>query len=115
MVRRKVDLPHPDGPMRAVTCLGSMVMVTSSSALNDPNHALTCSTSMRLAMEGPPSGNKSVSTCQEPGDHRQEKHDGDQRKRAGPGPIHGHVEGGTCLLEHIQRQGGLRSLQRVRA
>jgi len=32
-VRRKVDFPHPDGPMKAVTLFGSMAMLTSSTAL----------------------------------------------------------------------------------
>ena len=35
-VRRKVDLPHPLGPMNAVTVRGSMVSVMSSTALNLP-------------------------------------------------------------------------------
>ncbi|GAA2831141.1 hypothetical protein GCM10020220_020040 [Nonomuraea rubra] len=35
-VRRNVDLPHPDGPMKAVIERGSMVMDTSSIALCDP-------------------------------------------------------------------------------
>ena len=33
-VRRNVDLPQPDGPMKAVTVRGSMVMSTPSTALN---------------------------------------------------------------------------------
>ena len=35
-VRRKVDLPQPDGPMKAVTDRASMVIETSSTALNEP-------------------------------------------------------------------------------
>ena len=35
-VRRKVDLPQPDGPMNAVTVRGSTVIETSSTALNAP-------------------------------------------------------------------------------
>ncbi len=35
-VRRKVDLPQPDGPMKAVTERGSTVMDTSSTALKLP-------------------------------------------------------------------------------
>jgi hypothetical protein len=34
--RRKVDLPQPDGPMRAVIVLGSTVIETLSIALNEP-------------------------------------------------------------------------------
>jgi hypothetical protein len=33
-VRRKVDLPHPLGPMKAVTVRGSIVRDTPSTALN---------------------------------------------------------------------------------
>ncbi len=35
-VLRKVDFPHPLGPMKAVTLRGSTVMVTPSTALNEP-------------------------------------------------------------------------------
>ena len=34
--RRNVDLPQPDGPISAVTDLGSMTMLMSSIALNAP-------------------------------------------------------------------------------
>jgi len=34
--RSRVDLPQPDGPMNAVTDLGSMFMLTSSTARNLP-------------------------------------------------------------------------------
>ncbi len=35
-VRRNVDLPQPDGPMKAVTDRGSTVMLTPSTALKEP-------------------------------------------------------------------------------
>jgi hypothetical protein len=35
-VRRKVDLPQPDGPMNAVTVRGSIVMETPSTARKSP-------------------------------------------------------------------------------
>ena len=35
-VRSTVDLPQPDGPMNAVTLRGSIVIETSSTALNVP-------------------------------------------------------------------------------
>jgi hypothetical protein len=35
-VRRNVDFPQPEGPMNAVTDFGSMLSVTSSTALNVP-------------------------------------------------------------------------------
>ena len=36
MLRSSVDLPQPDGPMKAVTVRGSTVMETSSTAWNAP-------------------------------------------------------------------------------
>jgi hypothetical protein len=38
-IRRKVDLPQPDGPISAVTVPGSMFSETRSSTLRWPNHA----------------------------------------------------------------------------
>jgi len=35
-VRRNVDLPHPEGPMKAVTVRGSMVIETPSTARKSP-------------------------------------------------------------------------------
>ncbi len=35
-VRRKVDFPHPDGPMSAVTERGSITIETSSTARKSP-------------------------------------------------------------------------------
>src|SRR6266567_2898560 len=112
--RRKVDLPHPDGPMRAVTCLGSTVMLTSARAWNDPNQALRPSMSMRLAIAGSRSG-KPIAAGQEAGDHGQQQHDGDQRKGTGPRTIDGDGEGRPGLGENEQRQARLGTAERVRA
>ncbi len=40
-MRRKVDFPHPDGPMSAVTSPGFIASVTFSRTFWRPNHALT--------------------------------------------------------------------------
>src|ERR1700722_12247209 len=40
-IRRKVDLPHPEGPISAVTLPPCMGREIRSSTLWDPNHALT--------------------------------------------------------------------------
>src|SRR5271157_2778278 len=40
-IRRNVDFPQPDGPIRAVTWPASMDSETRSSTLLEPNHALT--------------------------------------------------------------------------
>src|SRR4051794_28958016 len=42
-MRRNVDLPQPDGPIRAVTRPAGMTRSTCSSTWCSPNHALTCS------------------------------------------------------------------------
>src|SRR5438477_5303162 len=49
-VRRKVDFPQPDGPIRAVTRLASTVRVTLSMARVDPYQALTPTASIDLDM-----------------------------------------------------------------
>ena len=41
MQRRKVDLPQPDGPMKAVTSLVAMSISTSNSACFGPYQRLT--------------------------------------------------------------------------
>src|SRR5205085_5308942 len=89
--RRNVDLPHPDGPISAVTCLGSTVMLMSFRAWNEPNQTLRPSTSMRLAI-GEAWSDKPVSAGEEAGDHGEEEHDGDQRKGPGPRSRHRHRE-----------------------
>src|SRR5436305_6801713 len=89
--RRNVDFPQPDGPMRAVTSLGSTVMLASASAWNEPNQAFRPSTSMRLAMLGSRS-DKPVAAGQEAGEHGEGQRDGDQRKGTGPRTRHGDAE-----------------------
>src|SRR6266576_1079787 len=110
--RRNVDLPQPEGPMSAVTCLGSTVMLTSASAWNAPNQALRPSTSMRLAMCGPWS-DKLVTAGEEAGEHGQQQHDGDQRKGTGPRPRHRDPESRSRLVEHEQGQARLGSAEGV--
>ena len=46
MERRKVDFPHPDGPMSAVTSRGAMARLMSNSACVFPYQKLKPSTSM---------------------------------------------------------------------
>src|SRR5947209_7053802 len=112
--RRKVDLPQPDGPMTAVTCLGSTVMLTSATAWAEPYQALSPSTSMRLAMAVPGSG-KPVSAGEEAGDDGEDKHDHDKRQRSSPRPIDGHVEGRARFGEDEQGQPGLGAAEGVGA
>src|SRR5215469_15791184 len=49
-VRRKVDFPHPDGPIRAVTRLASTASVTFWMALVEPYQALTSVASIDFDM-----------------------------------------------------------------
>src|SRR5437899_10501328 len=79
MARRNVDLPHPDGPIMAVTCLGSMLMLTSAMACVAPYQALSPSTSMRLATAVPGSG-KPVAAGEESGADGEDKDDHDKRQ-----------------------------------
>ena len=46
-IRRNVDLPHPDGPISAVTWFAFISSETRSSTLWSPNHALTFSVDER--------------------------------------------------------------------
>src|ERR1700712_612886 len=89
IVRRKVDFPQPEGPISAMTLLGSMLIEISLSAWKDPKNADTLSASMRFAMEGIVS--LRVLDCSASGDEAsneaQEHHDQNQRKRRGPGAV----------------------------
>src|SRR5437763_17049859 len=50
--RTKVDFPHPDGPITAVTAWGFAVMETSFRTWIDPNHAFRSETSILLTSAG---------------------------------------------------------------
>src|SRR4051812_23706359 len=111
-VRRKVDFPQPDGPIMAVTCLGSIVMLTSAKACVEPYQALSPSTSMRFAMDSPESG-KPVTTGEDTGDDGEEEDKSDQRKGTGPRSVDSHLEGRPGLGEDKQRQARLGAAQGV--
>src|SRR6266550_9227482 len=114
MARRNVDLPQPDGPIIAVTCLGSMVMLTSARACVAPYQALSPSTSMRLAMAVSGSG-KPVAAGEEAGGDGEDKDDHDKRQSARPRPVDGDVERRARLGEHVERQSRLGTVERVGA
>ena len=62
-IRRKVDLPQPEGPMSAVTCRAGMTSVTSSSTLRSPNQAVMSRPSRCEPVPSPgPSGAAGPST-----------------------------------------------------
>src|SRR5215212_7098058 len=79
-VRMNVDLPHPDGPMSAVTDFGSMVRVTSSMARNDPYQALTWLASMRFDIPSSLLRDKPVPAGDEAGGGIEDQHDRDQHE-----------------------------------
>src|SRR5436309_2271982 len=112
-LRRKVDLPQPDGPIMAVTCLGSIVMLTSARAYVEPYQAFSPSTSMRFAMGDSESG-KPVAAGEKAGDDGEDQHEDDQRKGSSPRAVHRHLKGRLGLDEDEERQARLRALERVR-
>src|SRR4051794_26589590 len=91
-LRRNVDFPQPDGPIIAVTCLGSIVMSTSARACVDPYQAFSPSTSMRLAM-GISGSSKPVAAGEQAGDDGQDKHEDNQRKGSRPCAIDSDLKG----------------------
>src|SRR5438874_11680900 len=110
--RRNVDFPDPEGPISAVTGFGSTVMSMSDSAWNEPNQTLSPSTSMRFAIWDPWS-DKLVSAGEEAGEHREQQHDGDQRKGTRPGSRHCDRKSRARLVEDEQRQARLGPAERV--
>src|SRR5215213_5865037 len=107
-VRMNVDFPQPEGPMSAVTCFGSMDSVTSSTALKEPYQALTWLASMRITASG-----EAAAAGDQPSGHGEEQDHDDERKRAGPGTVHGGGERRRRLAEHVEGQRRLRAGERV--
>src|SRR3989442_6241519 len=99
-VRMNVDLPHPEGPMSAVTCFGSMSRVMSSMAFVRRYHALTTNASNRFTVVPSRASRQPAAAGQETRHDGQQQDDADQRERAGPCPLYGGVEGGGRLGEH---------------
>src|SRR3954470_18175442 len=93
--RRNVDFPQPDGPMMAVTLLGSMVSETSSTADTSRYPQLRFMVSMRSAMSP-----RSVGAGEQPGRQIQDDDEGDEDEGACPRPLNGDVEGTAGLVEH---------------
>src|SRR5262245_18142319 len=103
-IRRKVDLPHPDGPISAVTCSAFIARETRSSTLCVPNQALTSRASRVAGSRPSPSragagaglaaqGDAATFNCRSPclvapadhaGEGEQDEDEGDEHERAGP-------------------------------
>src|SRR5690348_931600 len=85
--RRNVDLPQPDGPMMAVTCLSCRSMLAPRTADDGPKYALRSSTRMRGQAEPVPLVAMAAASGPARGEPRQdadEEHDRDEHQRAGP-------------------------------
>src|SRR5882672_10881009 len=78
--RTSVDLPQPDGPMSAVTWLGSTESEMSSMASRLPYQAERFEISKLAAMS------KAPFRGHEPCDQGKREHQRDQRQRCGPRP-----------------------------
>src|SRR5687767_11258461 len=88
--RKKVDLPHPDGPMTAVTSRSRSSIVTLRMALDAPKYAVRRSTSRRgrprsgarrsIAGAGADSG-----FGDKAGNDTDDENHGDEDERTGPG------------------------------
>ena len=60
--RRSVDLPQPEGPMNAVTCLAGMSIVMSKSAWLSPSREVARRECTIAAAQRPASGRGNVHT-----------------------------------------------------
>src|SRR5438067_2879534 len=83
-VRRKVDFPQPEGPIRAVTRLASTVRVTLSIARVDPYQALTPTASIDLDMVFPRRSCATARVAMESGDPLCRQHDDTAARSDGP-------------------------------
>src|SRR5712691_4005435 len=101
-VRRKVDLPHPDGPMSACTWFDANDRVAPFTAVVLPYIAVSLSVSMRGL--GSATGDLAPSNRQTRAD-AEEEDDEDQHQRGGPGePMPLFIRAGR-VREDGERQG----------
>src|SRR5262245_41596242 len=88
--RRSVDLPHPDGPMIAVTCPSGNAIVTLRTAVRSPNDAHRRSVSRQASRAGASVMlSVAVATVAAPrdgaGGKTDDEDENDENKRANPG------------------------------
>src|SRR5215217_4159299 len=130
-VRRKVDLPQPDGPISACTRLGSKLSDTDFTALNLPYMADSLSVTMRgcRAVSGSGRGRGArLKACPErsegvssaigaeaaygkAGSQAQYEDEQNQHQRGGPGVLMPLLIGARGIVEHRKRQRGHRLVQ----
>src|SRR6476661_10764086 len=121
-VRRKVDLPQPDGPMRACTRLAVKLSETPFTAVNLPYMAVSLSDSTRTRGGAPGTGAPSAATRGgailragspieveplpdgEPRAQTEHEHHQDQHQGRGPGVAMPFVVGAGGVSEDRERQ-----------
>src|SRR5215217_7691415 len=117
-VRRKVDLPHPDGPISACTRLGANLSDTDFTALNLPYMADSLSVTMRGCGAVSGSGRGAAARLKvssaigaeaaygKAGSQAQYEDDQNQHQRGGPGVLMPLLIGARGIVEHRKRQRG---------
>src|SRR6185312_14364182 len=117
-VRKKVDLPHPDGPISACTRLGAKLSDTDFTAVNLPYMADSFSVTIRgraVSGSGRVAGaaRLKVSSAIEAeaaygkaSSQAQEENNQDQHQSGGPGVLMPLLVGAGRIVEHGERQGG---------
>src|SRR5688572_15971524 len=118
MQRSSVDLPHPDGPMIAVTWRSRKSSDTSRTACTSPNHASTDSTPTRRAATVSAASLSSVAatgeppSSGEPGSEADDEDEGDEDERSGPRERVLFLVGADRIGEYLQGKGGGRLVER---
>src|SRR5256884_2963767 len=99
--RRKVVLPHPDGPINAVTvCFGKRIDTSLTTARRPYSAVSRTVSSCSLASAG-----GAIAGPQHPaGGKREQQHQPHQYERRGPGEAMPLVEGAGRVREDLQRQ-----------
>src|SRR5919202_6808053 len=125
--RSSVDLPHPEGPMTAVTARDGKARSTPRTAWTLPNHASSDSAASRTSCPAPSAaalrgvsvtrGESAGPTCSvavamvprardEPGRDADDENEPDENEGAGPGEGVPLVIGADGVGEDLQRQRG---------
>src|SRR6185436_18365399 len=100
-VRRKVDFPQPDGPIRACTWFDANDSVALFTAVVLPYIAVSLSVSIRALSSAT---GQLTPRDSEPGTDAEHQHDEDQHQGRGPGITVPFLVGAGGIGEHRQRQ-----------
>src|SRR2546428_11717478 len=99
--RRNVLLPHPEGPMIAVTVLVGKNSETSRTATLRPNSAVSCWVASRTT----PLGRVIAAAPRPTGGDGEDEHESHQHQRRGPGEPVPFLVGASPVHEDLQRKG----------